>query len=262
MMSLARKARVLLSVYHALMLEYRAEIYLWALSNVLPLIMMGLWVTAAGRADYGLSPGELGSYFVAVFIVRQYTTVWVIWEFEYDLLHGRLSPMLLQPLDPAWRYVSLHAGEKIARTPFAAAIVGGLLWWYPPARWSPGAVDVLLCMVAVAGAFTLRFLMQYAAAMLGFWYERSSSVEGLFFLPYLFLSGLVAPLELFPPVVRDLAWWTPFPYLLHLPARLMLGQTEGAVSGLTVMGVWIAVFWLLQRWAWRRGLRRYSSMGA
>lgn len=262
MKSVARKANVLVSVYHALMLEYRAEIYLWALSNVLPLIMMGLWVSAAQRADYGLSPGELGSYFVAVFIVRQYTTVWVIWEFEYDLLHGRLSPMLLQPLDPGWRYVALHAGEKIARTPFAALIVAGVLWWYPPARWSPHWTDLACCVVAVAGAFTLRFLMQYAAAMLGFWYERSSSVEGLFFLPYLFLSGLVAPLELFPPLVREVAVWTPFPYLLHLPARVMLGHAEEAAQGLAVMGLWIVLFWCLQRWTWRRGLRRHSSMGA
>ncbi len=262
MPALARKARTLTSVYHALMLEYRAEIYLWALANVLPFIMMGLWVTAAQQGEYGLGPAQLASYFLAVFIVRQYTTVWVIWEFEYDLIHGRLSPMLLQPLDPMWRYVSLHMGEKIARTPFAGAIVAGVLLLYPASRWSPGAIDVLLGVAAIAGAFVLRFLMQYAVAMLGFWYERSSSVENLFFLPYLFLSGMVAPLELFPPAVRDLAMWTPFPYLLHFPAQLLLGQRDGAITGAAVMLAWIVLFIALQRLAWRKGLAQYSAMGA
>ena len=37
-----RLARVLLSSQYALMLEFRAEIVLWALSGVLPLIMLGL----------------------------------------------------------------------------------------------------------------------------------------------------------------------------------------------------------------------------
>lgn len=262
MQALTRKARTLLSVYHALMLEYRAEVYLWALSNVLPFIMMALWVEASQRGGFALGPTELAGYFVAVFLVRQYTTVWVVWEFEQDVLHGRLSPMLLQPMDPAWRYVGLHLGEKLARTPFALAIIAATLLWYPPARWSPGAVDLAAGAAAMAGAFVLRFVMQYCSSMLSFWYERASSVEQLFFLPYLFLSGLVAPLELFPPAVRAAAEWTPFPYLVHYPAQLLLGRATDPWRGAAVMAAWIVVFWLLQRWAWRRGLRHYASMGA
>mgnify|MGYP001006983376 CR=1 FL=1 len=50
-----RIARVLLATQYAYMLEYRAEIALWALSGVLPLIMLGVWqgsggAVAAGRA--------------------------------------------------------------------------------------------------------------------------------------------------------------------------------------------------------------------
>jgi ABC-2 type transport system permease protein len=262
MHALIGKTRTLLSVYHALMLEYRAEVYLWALANTLPFIMMGLWVTAATRGDYGMAPEQLASYFLVVFLVRQYTTVWVIWEFEYDVLQGRLSPMLLHPLDPAWRYVAMHVGEKLARTPFAMGIVVGVLLWYPASRWSPGVLDVLLGVAGIIAAFTLRFLMQYAVAMLAFWYERAASVENLSFLPYLFLSGMVAPLELFPPVVRDVAMWTPFPYLLHFPVQLMLGQHDGLASGAAIMLGWIVAFFALQRWLWRKGLRQYASMGA
>ncbi len=42
-----RKARVLLAVYLAYMLEYRAELFLWALAGALPLILMGVWTEAA-----------------------------------------------------------------------------------------------------------------------------------------------------------------------------------------------------------------------
>jgi ABC-2 type transport system permease protein len=50
-----RLARVLLSVQYAYMLEYRAEIALWALSGLLPLIMLGLWIGAGAAADLPLS---------------------------------------------------------------------------------------------------------------------------------------------------------------------------------------------------------------
>ena len=44
-----RVARALLVSQYALMLEYRAEIVLWALSGVLPLIMLGVWSGSGGR---------------------------------------------------------------------------------------------------------------------------------------------------------------------------------------------------------------------
>ena len=46
-----RIARVLLSTQYALMLEYRAEIALWSLSGVVPLLMLGLWSQSEGRAQ-------------------------------------------------------------------------------------------------------------------------------------------------------------------------------------------------------------------
>lgn len=257
-----RKQSVLLGVYYAHMLEYRAEIYLWALSHTLPFILMGVWTTAAQRGEYTLSPQQLGTYFMAIFIVRQYTVVWVAWEFEHHVLHGRLSPLLLQPIDPAWRFVAMHLGEKIARTPFVVLIVGLVLWLAPIARWRPDLQHVLLTAVAIMGASALRFLIQYTSAMLAFWTERASSIEDLMMLPYLFLSGFIAPLSLYPEPVRVVAFWTPFPYLLHFPAQLLLGRIEGAEKAFAVMLAWAVAIYILNRSLWRLGLRHYSAMGA
>ncbi len=55
-----RIARALLSSQYAVMLEYRAEIALWALSGVLPLVMLGVWVDSAGARAAGLGPQQLG----------------------------------------------------------------------------------------------------------------------------------------------------------------------------------------------------------
>ena len=76
-----RIARVLLSSQYAYMLEYRAEIALWALSGVVPFIMLALWsqvdTGAAGAQALGLNRLELGRYFLSAFIVRQFTIAWV-----------------------------------------------------------------------------------------------------------------------------------------------------------------------------------------
>jgi len=262
MSSVFRKTRVLLTSYYAYMLEYRAELFLWALSGSLPLILMGVWTKAAQGGQFGLSPLDFARYFFTVFIVRQFTVVWVIWEFEKEVVEGRLSPRLLQPLDPVWHHVASHLSERLARLPFMLALVVLFFTLYPQAFWVPSLGNFLLFLIAVILAFALRFLIQYTFAIFAFWTERASAIESFWFLLYLFLSGLIAPLQMFPERVREVVLWTPFPYLVHFPAALLIGLPVNLVQGFFVILGWSLLFFVLNRWLWRQGLKQYSGMGA
>ncbi|MEA5423942.1 ABC transporter permease [Synechococcus sp. CCY9202] len=266
-----RLVRVLLSSQYAYMLEYRAEIALWALSGVLPFIMLGLWSGASGingnaptaeLPSLGLDPIALARYFLAVFIVRQFTLVWVIYTFEEDHLQGRLSGYLLQPLAPVWRYVSAHIAEQATRLPFVIALAALFFLLYPAAFWLPSPAALLLAVMAMQLAFALRFLIQFALTTVCFWSERASALERLLFIPYLYLSGLIAPLQLYPEPVRRLALWTPFPYMIAIPAQLLAGDAVDVVASFAVVGGWIAILLPLTLFLWRRGLRKYGAMGA
>ncbi|MBC1269307.1 ABC-2 family transporter protein, partial [Trichormus variabilis FSR] len=190
-----RKAWTLLTVYYAYMVEYRAELILWVLSGSLPIILMGAWIKAAQGGSFGLSPVDFARYFLTVFIVRQISVVWVIWEFEKEVVEGKLSPKLLQPLDPVWHHVASHLSERVARIPFAILLIGLFFILYPQALWFPTVSQLLLFTVAVSLAFVLRFVIQYTFAMFAFWTERANAIENFWFLFYLFLSGLIAPLD-------------------------------------------------------------------
>ncbi|MEO0537103.1 MAG: ABC-2 family transporter protein [Cyanobacteria bacterium P01_A01_bin.123] len=261
-LKLLNVARTLLSVYYAYMVEYRAELLFWVLSGTFPLILMGIWTEAARSGQFGLSPTEFVRYFLAVFMVRQFTVVWVVWEFEREVLQGKLSPLLLQPIDPVWRHFFSHVAERFARLPFAMILIGFFLWLYPDARWMPSLKGWGLGLGAIALSFCLRFLMQYTLAMLAFWTERASAIEQFFFLLYLFLSGMIAPLEMFPEAVRAVVLWTPFPYMIYFPASVLVGLPVDLGQGLLTIGLWGAVFFGINRWLWRKGLRQYSGMGA
>lgn len=257
-----RLPATLLSVYYAYMLEYRAELLLWALSGSLPIILMGVWTQAAQGGQFGLSAIAFARYFLAVFLIRQLTVVWVIWEFEKEVVQGKLSPRLLQPLDPVWHHVASHLSERLARIPFTLALVGLFFLLYPQAIWFPGWSNLLWFCLVIGLAFTLRFLIQYTFALLSFWIERATAIEQFWFLIYLFLSGMIAPLEIFPPTVRAIVLWTPFPYLIHFPAAILIGMPVDLKQGLLAIVGWGSLFWVLNRWLWRRGLKHYSGMGA
>jgi ABC-2 type transport system permease protein len=259
---LIRTAKTLLSVYYAYMLEYRAELLFWVLSGTLPLILMGVWIKASQGGRFGLSSIDFVRYFLSVFLIRQFITVWVIWEFEREVVEGKLSFRLLQPLDPGWHHFAAHLAERAARLPFAVILVTLFFLLYPQAVWIPSLPTLLLFLLVVVLAFVLRFVSQYAFAMLAFWIERANAIESFWFLFFLFLSGLIAPLEVFPPAVRQIVLWTPFPYMIDFPASILIGQPVNLIRGLLVMVGWILLFWGLNRWLWRLGLKRYSGMGA
>jgi ABC-2 type transport system permease protein len=257
-----KKIGAFLSVYYAYMLEYRAELFLWALSGTLPLILMGVWTKASQGGQFGLKPEDFARYFLTVFLVRQFNVVWVIWEFEKDVVQGKLSPRLLQPIDPVWHHIAAHIAERFARIPFAIALVGLFFLLYPQAMWLPSLGRIVVFLPVLVLAFVLRFLMQYTFALFAFWTERASAIEQFWFLFYLFLSGVIAPLEVFPPEVREVALWTPFPYLIHFPAAIIIGLPVDIGRSILVMLAWSLLFFLWNRWLWRKGLKQYSGMGA
>ncbi|MCP9928763.1 ABC-2 family transporter protein [Cyanobium sp. CH-040] len=264
------------------MAEYRAEIALWALSGVLPFIMFGLWSAAAadgsaaahgsvaggGGPLLGLSAAEFARYFVCAFVARQFSVVWVVWQFEEDALEGRLSPYLLQPLHPLWRYVAAHLAEQATRLPFALVIASGFFLLQPQAFAWPAPGRLLLGVLSVGLAFAIHFLLQSLIATLCFWSERASALERLFYVPYVFLSGLVAPLQAFPPELQRLSLHTPFPYLIGFPAQVLAGMPMGGeapfslAGGLAAMVLWLLLLVPALLLLWRAGVRRYSAMGA
>ncbi len=260
-----RLARVLLSTQYANMLEYRVETALWALAGVLPFVMLGLWSELASTdpaAAGGLDPTQLGRYFLAVFVVRQFTVAWVVYAFEEDALLGRLAPQLLQPLPPLWRYVAAHLAEQATRLPFVVGIVTLFFALQPGSFWLPSPARAAAGLLAIPLAFAINFLLQSSIACLCFFTERASALERLVYIPFVFLSGLVAPLEMFPPAARRLAEWTPFPWILRFPAALLAGEPLAVGRGLAVMVAWIALLLPLCLLLWRAGVRRYSAMGA
>jgi ABC-2 type transport system permease protein len=186
----------------------------------------------------------------------------VIWDFERELISGQLSHRLLQPIDPFWHHLINHIAERFARLPMLVVLIALFFVLYPQSFWVPSWSTGLMATFIVTIAFLLRFLIQYTFGLLSFWTERASAIEQLWFLAYIFLSGIIAPLDVFPPLVRDIVLWTPFPYMVYFPAALLVGKAIAVWQGIGIMAGWMAIFFVANRWLWRKGIQQYSGMGA
>ena len=117
-----RKIFTLLKVQYSNMLEYRVEIALWAISGIIPFFMLNIWTNNNLNESINISDILLSRYFLCAFFVRQFSVVWVVFSFEEDSLMGKVSPYLIQPLNPFFRYFAQHLAEQITRFPFAIII--------------------------------------------------------------------------------------------------------------------------------------------
>ncbi len=96
-------------------------------------------------------------------------------------------------------------------------------------------------MPALILAFILRFLLEWTLALSAFWTTRTSSVNQLYFTIFLFFSGRLAPLSLFPPALVVVAIILPFRWTLFFPIELFLGNLTPlqALWGMAIQLGWI-----------------------
>jgi ABC-2 type transport system permease protein len=118
-------------------------------------------------------------------------------------------------------------------------------------------------LVSTALTALLQFFTSYTMAMLAFWVlEVSTFIFILFAFEYI-ASGHLFPLDILPPTLERVLYFTPFPYQLYFPIGIYMGRTTGAelARGLAVQLLWVIGAYLLARFAWKRGIKKYSAVG-
>ena len=255
------KINTLLKIQYSNMLEYRAEIALWAISGIIPFFMLNIWTHNGLNEAINISNIMISRYFISAFFVRQFSVVWVVFTFEEDALLGKLSPYLIQPLHPFYRYFAQHLAEQLTRLPFALLIAFIFFIINPESFWLPTLKTIIISVFATFLSFLIQFLMQSIIATLCFWTEKASSIEKLIFIPTLFLSGLLAPVESFPSYVKSWIYITPFPYLINFPANVLSGNISNLKSGIFIQMIWVIIFFYIFTISWKLGSKKFTAMG-
>ena len=251
----------------ATMVQYRASLFIWMIGHVLePLVYLVVWSVVAesgGGSAGGYTAAQFAGYFIILMLVENVSYTWIMYEYEYRIREGMLSPALLRPVHPIHADIADNISSKAVTMPFMIGIAVVLGFIFRP-ELSPHAWALAAAIPALCLAFLLRFLLEWTLAQAAFWTTRVSAINQSYFVLILFLSGQIAPLSLFPSVVQIIASILPFRWMLGFPVELILGRlspTE-ALAGLGAQAVWVCLAFLLMRIVWRAGIRTYSAVGA
>jgi ABC-2 type transport system permease protein len=78
-----------------------------------------------------------------------------------------------------------------------------------------------------------------------------------------FLGGIFVPLNFLPLDLQKILQFTPFPYLIDLPIKTIMGKssTDDISIGLLILLGWGVFFRLMAKLVWKKGQQHYTGIG-
>lgn len=271
--------RAILSTALGERLVYRGDFALGTLMRFLPIVtQIFLWyaifdsIESAGGDTQGDSEirgfrfTDIVAYYLLTMVARAFSSMpGLASGIAREIRDGEIKRYLIQPIDLISFLLLTRIAHKLAY--YVIAILPfGLVFFlcrnYFTEGWPPPQVLIAFVGSLVMG-FLIGFFLEAAIGMIGFWFLEVSSLLFVYMLFSFFLSGHMFPLTMLPDNVATVVNFLPFKYLAYFPAAIFLGKipTEDLPLELAIEVCWLTFFILLCRFAYSRGVRRYSGFG-
>jgi ABC-2 type transport system permease protein len=250
-------------------LAYRMNFLFRTVFGFVPLLAtIYLWKTifrspTANVVGYTLV--QMISYYLIVAVADVMTAVNEDdWQIAADIKDGNISQFLLKPINYLTYRICLFFSGRLIYLLMAALPLGVFIYCLRSYFVLPGGIASLgWFLVSLFMTALLQFFTSYAMAMLAFWVlEVSTFIFILYAFEYL-ASGHLFPLDILPAPLAHALFYTPFPYQMYFPVSIYMGKTTGRelAQGLVIQAAWVVAAWLLARFMWSRGIKKYAAVG-
>jgi ABC-2 type transport system permease protein len=250
-------------------LAYRWKFIVGRLQNIIQIFLIFfLWDAVfqdPGREIFGYDRAKILTYVFGLLILKSIVTSSKAADISGIISAGDLTNYLLKPINFLKSWFSRDLSSKVLNTTFAIVEASILYLLLKPPFFLQNRLPILLGFVAslVVGVL-LFFLMLSLVSFIPFWLPEQTWPPVFLFLTIAeILSGAIFPLDIFPQAWQNILYLTPFPYLLFVPLQFYLGKLDTivALKSLGIASLWVVVFVVLIKRAWKVGLREYRAEG-
>ena len=258
-------------------LVYRGDFALGTLMRFLPIItQIFLWFAVFDAIDQkgentsgmigGFSFEEIVAYYLLTMLGRAFSSMpGLASGIAKQIREGEIKRYLIQPIDLITFLLLNRVAHKFAYYVIAAgpfALVFFLCRNYFVDGW-PNLTTVIAFILSLIMGFLIGFFLEASIGMIGFWFLEVSSLLFVYMLFSFFLSGHMFPLTLLPDGIEQLVTFLPLKYLAYFPAAIFLQKIpeDELLYDLGLEASWLVFFIILCRFAYSRGVKRYSGFG-
>jgi ABC-2 type transport system permease protein len=242
---------------------HRAELFVLVLASLVPLFMMVIWMGIAKDAALdGFTPTKFAAYFALVFLVGEVVSSTAAEELEHDIHSGDIGGFLLKPFNIGLYYFLSESASALVRVIPIFFLVAGV-FVFSEAGTYLNLAYLLPALLGVILGFAINYLLYFIGGLAAFWSDQASSFDLVLTYMLTLFGGVLAPLSLYPGWMQSILEWSPFPYVINFPIRVIMGElsSEQLVHGLIFQIVLVLVLSMLARLIWSAGIKRYSVFG-
>jgi len=173
---------------------------------------------------------------------------------------GEIASDLLRPCSLLLQFYARALGEMGFRAIFLGLPVGIALLALFGILAPPTALDAAAFGISIVLAFHLFFAINFLTGLCGVITEKIQGFMYAKFLLLQFLTGVLLPLEFFPPTVKNIMDWLPFKGIAYTPLSIYLGRYSGDALWweLGLQCGWVVLLVLCCLLGWRL-VRQYLS---
>ena len=250
-----------------IILTYRGMMVIQAIRLLLlPIVLLSAWLSIEKAPGNPYGDSDYLLYYLLVPIILNITDSRIVFKFPAAIRDGSLSRDLLKPYPPPLLFVIETLSSNLVQMLYLVPITVLAIWWLgdrlPSLNLDGSSIAAFICAI-IAGAL-LRMLVSGSISLLGFWIENVTTLNlvvngGIWAL----LGGMIVPVATFPPTIRTVAGYLPYRYMLSFPIEVLSGRLNTAEihQGFLTTMAWSAIFLVLCRITWQRGLKTYTAYG-
>ena len=248
--------------------QYRANLMMYLLFwLVSPIVYLAVWTTIAkGQGSVGgLTPNDFVTYYMTLLIIDQLTSDITIHIFAFKIQDGTLSGELTRPVHPILTNALVtNISFKVLTLMTLIPVWLVLLILFQPNFSTVTWQGILLAVPAILLGFAISFLFGASLTCIAFWTTRVWSLAEFYWAMILLFSGQFVPLQLMPQVVQQIARVLPFQLFKYFPIQIVLGRLSQAeiIAGYLTGFAWLVVALFCFTWIWKRGVKKFSAVGA
>lgn len=247
-------------------IEYRTEFFIgvigWSIRLVISLFLWLAVAHARGGEIGGYTFKSVILYFLIVQMVASLIFARAGFDISRDIYKGDFVNYLVKPLN----YLGFRLAHEFARN-VVRMLFGATLFFVIAAAFFGGipftAWKLPLGIVAILGAYFINFALVGTIAISAFWIINASRLTFIYFGILNIFSGILVPLDLFPPLYQNVISWLPFGYIFYFPAKVLHSPvlTDELVRGFFVEWGYAVILMALLTLLYRRGVKRFEAVG-
>jgi ABC-2 type transport system permease protein len=228
------------------------------------LVFVQLWTTTYASTNqtvvHGFSLRHLVWYLVITELVAL-STPRIAQTIDMEVRSGDIAYALSRPYSYPLYHLASYWGESLVRLPLNA-LVGGAVAFIAVGPPPTDALAVVGASIAIAGAITLKGLIEVLVGLSAFWFENTEPMEWIYNKFLFTIGGLFLPLDLFPDWLATISRGLPFAAMAYAPARAFVGLDLATLLPLLLTQVtWLVLGWVAVVAVFSRATRRLAAHG-